>query len=206
VGTGALAGALLGGAVLTRFNLLPFAALALGYLVVRRMGARRALPAKIALVGGFVLVYGVMPVREHLVAGLWAFLPESALNTFVSQPGSLGEQWRVSWTRPITRVVLPNFAFMLGYTKLYTAAYSLRPHWAVLWVAYLAWVWKRRARRPPPTIGLVHLYVFLYVGVMAANAYIGGYGYRYLLPLFFVLVVFLPPAIADGWGTRRGAA
>jgi hypothetical protein len=205
VGTGAVAGALLAGAVLTRFNLLPFAALAVAYLVWRRP-ERGAPGATVALVAGFVLVYGLMPLREHLASGVWAFLPESSLNTFVSQPGSLGEQWRVSWTAPVTRVILPNLAFMLGYPKLYAAAYSLRPHWAVLWLAYLAWLWKRRALSPGPTMTLVHLYVVLYAGVMVANAYIGGYGYRYLLPLFFVLVLFLPPALDDVRSAGRGDA
>lgn len=197
VRTGLLAGALVAAAVLTRFNLLPFGVLAVGYLLWRSPAktSRAGRRAAVALLGAFVLVYGIMPLRELLASGAWALLPASSLNTFVSQPGSLGEQWRVSWLAPLTGVVLPNLAFMAGYTKLYAPVYSLRPHWAALWLVYLWWLWTQRGRVVSPTIVVTHLYLFLYVGVMSVNAYIGGYGYRYLLPMFFVLVLFLPAAL-----------
>jgi hypothetical protein len=186
-----------------RFNLLPFAAIALAFLLARRVpSAGRG--AKLALVAGFVLVFALYPLRQYLVAGHWALLPENWLLAFRNQDGSLADQLRTSWTGPLRTIVLPNLAFMLGYPKLVAPSYALRPHWLVLWAAYAAWLATRRPVAAKPAVVLVHAYLVTNVAVMAANAYLGSYGYRYMLPLVFVLALFLPGGLAGLAGAVRG--
>jgi hypothetical protein len=209
----AVAGAGLGAAVLARLNLLTFAPFALGYLVLLRHAdtPRPGIAPKVALVAGFVLTFALYPLRDYLAAGAWGVLPSGAIQTYAFQEGSLLERWHESWWSPIRHIVLPDLAFLLGYPKLAHADFSIRPHWMILWGTYLVWVWSRRHERPAPFVWLLHTYVAIYVGVMSLNAYIWSYGYRYLLPLVFVLGIFFPPGVAavvdwvrTAWAARRG--
>lgn len=209
VARGALVGLLLGVMALTRFNLLPFVGIAAVYLLALRpprpgAGQGRRFAPGLAMVLCFVVVFALFPLREHSVSGAWTLVPSGAPMTYATQKGSLLEQLRTSWLAPIRNIVLPNAAFILGYPKFAYPLYAIRPHWFVLWMAYVAWIWSRRHQRPPPMIWLLHLYVVIYLGVMLPNAYIWSYGYRYLVPLVLVLGLFVPGGLmAIGRGFRE---
>lgn len=210
---GLTAGAMLGLAVLARFNLLPFAAVAVAYVVLYRgrTGTGSAAAARIAFAGAFAATFGLFPLREYIAAGTWALVPIGASLTYAGQPGSILERFQEGWTAPLTSVVLPNIAFILGYPKFAAPVYSIRPHWLLLWLAYAAWVWSHRQERSSGIIWLLHAYVLTYLAVMLPNGFIWGYGYRYLLLLVFVLCVFFPPGAqalthwVGRWRARRAA-
>lgn len=198
--TGALAGVMLGMMALTRMNLLPFALAALGLVVLGlvrgRPGAQKPdyVPA-LAVIGGFALTYGLLPLREYLAFGAWAVVPANSLYAYTAE-GFVVDRLRSSPLEPLRSVVLPNVAYLLGYPKFVMAQYSIRPHWFLLWVGYVAWLWRERRRWPDPTLGFVHLYIAVYAALMLITAPIWGYGFRLVLALSFVLSLFLPGGLA----------
>ena len=161
----------------------------------------------------FLTVLALFPLREWAVTGTVRFLPTGAALTYTTQTGAVLE--RSPWDA-LTGLVLPNVAFLAGYLPARHPEYMIRPHWLLLWGLYGLWWWRwlfpRREQfrrrvalwepwgavlvseaepRAPmsPTLVVLHLYVASYLLVMLPNAWIGGYGYRYVVPLFFVLVL-----------------
>jgi hypothetical protein len=204
VATAALAGLAIAGLALTRLNLLPFGFLAIPYLVTRRApgGSPRAgVTPRAALVAAFLLAYALLPLHERIVAGVWTPVPVAGLQAFTAHEGFLVPQMRASWLARIRDIALPNWAFMLGYPKLWRPEYSIRPHWVILWALYFVWIWRGRAQ---PTLGLVHLYVVCYVAVMSVFASIWIYGFRHVLPLVFVLSFFAPSGFVELVRRSRG--
>jgi hypothetical protein len=191
VARAARAGALLAAALLTRFSVAPFAVVALGYLVLRRPGANPGAGwIRLSLVGAFLAAYALVLLRNWVADGTLAPIPLSARQQFAGEGKVLG-MWRVSWIRPILDVVLPNLLFMAGYPKLVQAAYSVRPHWLLLWGSYLAWAGAGRGRECPPTVALLHGFIVVYAATMAFVKEIGVYGFRHVLLLSFMLSPFL---------------
>ena len=164
---------------------------------------------RLAFALAFLAIYALFPLREWAATGHVRFVPLGAALTYTTQTGAVLE--RSPWDA-LTDLVLPNLAFVAGYLPARHPEYSVRPHWALLWGLYGLWWW-RYLRRPravpprrrvqawepwdeaprgsmPPTLVALHLYVASYLLVMLPNAWIGGYGYRYVVPLFFVLVLF----------------
>lgn len=110
---GIAAGVLLAAYALTRFNLVPFAVVAVGWAAVM-VDARpvvRFAPA-IAL----AVAYGMMPLREFLVAHSAATLPQ---DTKAAYFGFIAKHWQRSPPDLVRAVIVPNAAFLLGYPKLW---------------------------------------------------------------------------------------
>jgi len=177
---------------------------------------------RLILLATFLATVALFPLREWAVTGTVRFLPTGAALTYTTQTGAVLE--RSPWDA-LTGLVLPNLAFVAGYLPARHPEYAIRPHWLLLWGLYGLWWWRwmfprrERSRRRlvlwepwgavlvseaeprapmPPTLVALHLYVASYLLVMLPNAWIGGYGYRYVVPLFFVLVLF-----GVGAGTPR---
>ena len=147
---------------------------------------------RLVLLLSFLATVALFPLREYLVTGTPHLLPGGAYLTYATQQGAVLE--RSPWSA-LTGIVGPNVAFLLGYPKVHYPEYALRPHWLLLWGAYLVWIWRHRGWTTPPTVVALHLYVLTYLAVMLPNAWMGGYGYRYVVPLMFVLVLFVPGAV-----------
>lgn len=212
VGRGVVAGAMVGFAVLTRFNLLPFAVVTVASIPLwlpREEADGRPTPAAVAFVVSAMAAFFLFPLHQYLSSGVWAVVPTGAALTYMDQPGSIIERFHERWWSPVTAVVVPNVAFILGYPKLVIPYYTIRPHWLLLWLAYGSWIWQHRRQRPRGVLWILHAYVLTYLAVMLPNAYISGYGYRYLLLLVFVLAVFFVPTVRElsaAFARRRGRA
>lgn len=191
-----LAGALLGATALARFNLLPFVAVATAYLAFRPMTGDRRVErqTRVALVAGCALFFGLFPLREFLVTGVARALPwQSTMINYVTYEGSFVDYFQKGgWTAPITKIILPNVFFVLGYPKFSVPYYSVRPHWMLMWVAYLAWIWRHRHTPTPPMVWVLHLFILMNVAVLVPYGFVGIYGFRYLLPLVFGVGLFMP--------------
>lgn len=193
-------GAVLGGFALVRFDNLAFVAVAMGCLMFVRPSddaPGRRWACRVMLVAGVAAIYLLFPLREYLVSGEWEPFNRSWYLAFKKQDSSIVEGMNLSLGRLLQTTILPNIAYMLGTPKFMVPQFSLRPHWFVLWVVYGVWFYANRRTPLTLLLALLNVYLVLYVSVQSINYYISSYGFRYLLPLVFLLSLFFPAGVRE---------
>jgi hypothetical protein len=178
------AGLTLGLIVLTRPSFVLSAAAVLSVIFVhsRLRGVTLRAPLAAAL-GGVVGVSGNL-VRDYLAGGRATF-------AIVSDT----RDWRRIWELPplvFAQALASRVLFTFGIPQLMSPAYRIRPHWVVLWLAFVAYLPAKLFMRRPVQIweAALYAYVVCYIVPVIAVADIASYGGRMvstILPVSLVL-------------------
>jgi hypothetical protein len=179
-----LAGLVLGLIVLTRPSFVVSAAAVLSLIFVhsRLRGATLRMPLAAAL-GGIVGISGNL-IRDYFASGKATFAIVS--NT---------KDWIRIWDLPDTtfaQALASRVLFAFGIPQSMAPAYQIRPHWIVLWVAFIIYLpGKLFIKRPVQTREvMLYAYVTCYIVPVIAVADISSYGGRMvstILPILLIL-------------------
>lgn len=178
-----LAGLSLGLIVLTRpsFILSAAAVLSIIFAHSRLRGVMLRVPLSAAL-GVAVGVSGNL-VRDYLASGRAAF-------AIVSDT----RDWVRIWELPplmFAQALASRVLFALGVPQLMSAEYRIRPHWIVLWLAFVAYLPAKLCMRRPVRGWEVILYAYAvcYIVPVIAVADIASYGGRMVSTILPVLLI-----------------
>ena len=74
--------------------------------------------------------------------------------------------------------------FVAGFLPLVQPQFRYRPHWMLMWAAFIgALVWRLvRGPRPGPMMELLLIWIVLFLGPVVAISSIANYGFRYVVP------------------------
>jgi hypothetical protein len=202
-----LALVLLGTIPLTRPNAIFFVPAALLWLL--RCRCERHFWRDLAIgTAALVAVLSLTAVRNQAAGGRWIAFPPvewRALDVpgygphLVGAEAVLGPVDRREGALPVVRLILHGFArdptgttlaytrrvlFVAGFLPLVRPEFRYRPHWMVMWAAFVAaLVWRLvRGPRPGPMLEVLLIWLVLYLGPLVAISSIWNYGYRYVVP------------------------
>jgi len=217
-----LAMGLLGAMLLTRPNALVFMLPLLILLIITRHGRGRL--GYLDFLAGLLLlmvVVSFMGLRNHAVTGKWIFFPPAKWAAFYI-PGYggapevasrlLGPNAVQEGLYPLMKMMGIAFAkepgvmsvayakrvlFSAGFLPVLYPDYQYRPHWLLMWVAYIAVIAFRLAGGRPISFQekTLHLYVFTMLALVVGFAHIGNYGFRFLIPIVLPAVAGAVPLI-----------
>lgn len=150
-----------------------------------------------------VAVLSLLAVRNLLVGGTAHFLPiGSGYFTFMA-----GLNGHSITAEPLAFLgyYVDNALFCLGFLPRVDPAYSLRPHWMLMWAGvalYVAAV--LRARRPLGGLQMALLaFVFSFYLPLIVVAQVSNYGFRLLVPGLFVTLGLALNGYALAWAALR---
>jgi hypothetical protein len=168
--------------MLTRPVLLPF-----GFVFVLLLfwyffqSKTMSLPGTVLFAAAVLLGMSLIALRNYFVCGQFIFLP--TLGVYGS--GLQVEQFSVAH---MAKKVL----FMFGYLPALSGEYRIRPHWMLLWAAYLGYLffrkkqfWKFGMEELP-----VHAFIFVYCGLSLIFVTVDSYGFRAFIPVTLIILPF----------------
>lgn len=82
--------------------------------------------------------------------------------------------------------------FCLGFLPILDSAYSIRPHWMVMWAGYFTYIFLRIRDRMRLEIWeiAVHLYIICYYASLIMSTTVHNYGFRMLIPVTNFVLIF----------------
>jgi hypothetical protein len=198
-GRWAASGALLGACVLTRPNLLPFAAgaVALVWLTRARCGVSAAGVASLALSAAGTLLFLV--VRDRIVGGQWGF---HVLTFTGSWEDMKPFEWSKEWFAWAASFYAKRTLFALGITQPLAPEFRLRPIWIAGWFGTVVFLWRSRLRLQPWQ-WLMVAFIALYTLPMVAVGQISNYGFRMVMPVIPAVLLLACCATDPDAGSRR---
>lgn len=174
----------LGLSILTRPNLFPVGIVLAIVLCFLSFKGKITFPNLILFLVLASAVISLLALRNKLVSGHFTFFPVNSFGFFQSyflHPNILFED------------MYKKFMFCIGFLQVLYPSYHFRPHWVVMWLAYLIyWVIKLKQKEKFEVWEIIsHLFILTYFGLLVFvidTKLIVVYGFRYIIPaLFFVL-------------------
>jgi hypothetical protein len=146
---------------------------------------RYSLTVALAHTAGVLLGVSPLPIRDAFVTGHIGFSLLSNTN-----------DWFRIWEAPFGTFLVAlgrRISFALGYTRLISPGYRVRPHWMALWAAtaLLCLTWMRTRRLPMFDV-MVAVYAVAYIAPVVLVGDIASYGGRMvaiIMPLLAYLAV-----------------
>ncbi len=177
-----LAGALLGLSILIRPNLFPFAfilpAIVPSYYLKQKKGMLKFFLFILVL----LLSSSLLALRNYVACRSWTFLPAEGV--------SFGNHFLHLPSRSLT-YYFNKIIFFLGFLSSLEPNCQWRPHWTLMWIGYVAYLFFRAKIKTKFELWevITHAYIFCYYALMLFIApQVSSYGFRLLVPvLFFVL-------------------
>jgi hypothetical protein len=168
--------------VLTRPVMLPFGIVFAALICWYCFRYRTISIAKTILFTAIVLLgISAIAIRNYFFCGEFLFFP--VLGVYGS--GLQVEQFSAM-------LLIKKTLFMFGYLPALSDVYRVRPHWMLLWAAYLAYLffrkkqwWKFELAEIP-----VHLFLLVYCGLSLVFVTVDSYGFRAFIPITLLLVPF----------------
>jgi len=176
----------LGLSVLTRPNLFPIAILIL--LAICFWSIKGKIKFTSALFFLLILFSSIslLAFRNKLVSGNWTFFPVNSFTFF-----------KEFFFHPDNMLVhmFKKFLFCVGYLPAIVATFHWRVHWTIMWILYFTYLFLRFKEKRKFEIweSVSHLFIFAYLGSLVFVIDINlltVYGFRYVLPLNFMVLVF----------------
>jgi hypothetical protein len=194
VPSGVAAGVLVGGAVLTRPNVVlfgPAAAVLLALYAPRDPFRRLLVPGVFA--AALLVTVSLLPVRDYVVSGHAGVAVLTDTGDWIPadsrgvRPGpALTLDNVVSTAAYYGRRVL----FMMGGTTVLEPSYRVRTHWLIIWAGFAAFIgFAAVHRRLEFWQALLVAFILLYLGPLVAVAMITNYGFRMIVPAVPALCV-----------------
>jgi hypothetical protein len=123
----------------------------------------------------------LLAIRNYLVTGDWAFLPVLGVSDSMRQFNGL-----------TSAVIFQKILYFFGYLPAFDKAYNIRPHWLIMWLGYIMYLVINRRSMPTFHSGelFIHLFIILYYISCILFVQVNSYGYRALLPVILLMVVF----------------
>lgn len=177
----------LGLSTLTRPNLFPVALvffLALCFLAWRGKIQYRSLIIFYIMASGVICL---LALRNILVSGHLTFFPVSSLGFF-----------RSYLFHPIMtlELVFKKLLFCTGFLPVLDPSYNFRPHWILMWIAYLYYLLtKLKVKGKLTSFEIItHLFIFSYFGLLIfviQAELLTIYGFRYVFPGVFIVLPYV---------------
>ena len=190
-----LAGAVCGLCALTRPNTVFFGPAIASVLVLHPWHSQWAPRSKLAVafIAAFAIVCSLLPLRNYAVTGdigVWAALRPAGwqLPRAEGRPGVPAVD-RLAGT---ARFYGARMAFAVGIPIFLQPAYRVRPHWLLMWIGVVLYLWFGGRR---PRVFWERLLLTLaaaYLLPLFAVAQISSYGFRMVTP---VVLLLLPLAV-----------
>jgi Dolichyl-phosphate-mannose-protein mannosyltransferase len=226
--------AVLGTIPLTRPNAVFFVPAALLWLIAFRRGRRFWRDLALGVVG-LAAVLSAMAMRNHAAGGQWVAFPPVEWRALpvpgydYRGPGAevvVRQVDRPQGALPLVKLVLHAWSrdpagvgreyarrilFVAGFVPLVQPKFRYRPHWMLLWVAFVAALaWRLvRGPRPGPMVQILLIWLAVFLGPLVAISSIANYGFRYVvpgvLPAVAGAVVLLAVPRGPGLGARSEA-
>jgi hypothetical protein len=206
----AWAGVVCGLCVLCRPNLILLspATAALLFLYGKRISHR--IMSGLTLLAGFCLTFVLLPLRNYAITrqmsisaityrGDW-LVPKLNLTAPLSL-AKLAQAISTGFGFYARRIL-----FCMGFTFVELPIYWLRPHWIIMWVGVLGFLWRAvKKRRLEFWEALALSFILVYLGPLIAVAHIYNYGVRMIVPVIPMLLLLsitsLPPKLRLGLQT-----
>lgn len=214
---------LLGVMLLTRPNILIFVPPLLAWLIITRHGRGRG--KYLDFVAGLLLLMVVgsfIGLRNHAVTGKWIFFPPAKWAAFyipgygpaptaakrLLGPNAVREglyplmkMMGIAFTKDpgvMSVAYVKRILFSVGFLPILRPEYRYRPHWLLMWVAYIAVIAFRLAGDRPINFRekTLHLYVVTLLSLeVGVSTNLGNYGFRSLFPIVLPAVAGAVPLI-----------
>jgi hypothetical protein len=175
---------LLGLIFLTRPTIILFIPMLAAWLFFHHHGGKKFPYREFVLgLGLLFLTANFLGLRNYLVTGTWTPLPSI-------QRKDVGGKW----TNPQTLLSEPGVAakrylvrtlYVAGFLPLVAKQYRYRPHWMLMWSAYLSVIILRIWWRQPFPFQevILHIYILAMLMVIIGISGIANYGFRFIIPV-----------------------
>ena len=124
-------------------------------------------------------LWSLIPLRNYLVSGNFVFLPEEGISDSFLQLSNF------DWEYLLNKVL-----FCLGYLSRLMPDYRIRPHWIIIWIGFLVYIYytfkENHIDKYRPIIWT--MMTFLITNIVFVT--LGSYGYRSMILLFPLVLPF----------------
>jgi len=168
--------------ILTRPNLMPFGVL---FIVLMLTYFLTGTPKQISKAAIFTIVFlvgfSLIAFRNYLVCGQLVFLPSTGVSDAIDQVHQLSFS-----------LIIKKILFMVGFQPVLEPRYQFRPHWMLMWLGYLVYLFLRRKEllKSGPFEIMIHLFILVYCGLSIAFVTVDSYGFRAFIPVNLVILPF----------------